>query len=312
MAKPSFMTKPTRRRSNSNTVTSPPAAEAKSTEKVEGSDASKVQRRSPKLPSNRSNRRSRGLPLSRPKVKESADTDSAVSDSPNSEDHTGTPSKIQAPDDSTVETASPKPSPREPKLAGNGVKDENDKPDDAESTTEESTGGDEPPPVKKAKIEALPPSAPKSIHLSIPQTLVAVGELGNSYAVKVIVESRAYVNQAQSMASLSRKRDSLSSENGGDLPAAGLPVTAVPFMGHDGNLFHCHVCHGFGDVVCCDGCPHVYHPKCIPEDDPSRISLENDNEPWFCPICYDDKNSDMAKSSASPATFCLYTSRFQK
>lgn len=301
MAKPSFMTKPNRRRSNSNAAASPPATEAKNTEKVEASDASKVQRRSPKLPANRSNRRSRGLPLSRPKVKEAADTDSAASDSPNSEGRTGTTSKIQAPDDSTVETASPKPSPREPKLAGNGVRGDNDKPDDADSTTEESTGGDEPPPVKNAKIEALPPSAPKSIHLSIPQTLVAVGKDGRDFSVKVTVESQAYVNQSQSMASLSRKRDSLSSENGGDLPAAGLPVTAVPFLGHDGNLFHCHVCHGFGDVVCCDGCPHVYHPKCIPEDDPSRISLENDNEPWFCPICYDDQSPDMAQSAASPS-----------
>ncbi|CAB9531908.1 DDT domain [Seminavis robusta] len=58
---------------------------------------------------------------------------------------------------------------------------------------------------------------------------------------------------------------------------------APTFLGQDGNLFNCMVCREFGDVVCCDGCPHVYHPHCIPVGSPSRISLDNDEDPWFCP-----------------------------
>ncbi len=60
-------------------------------------------------------------------------------------------------------------------------------------------------------------------------------------------------------------------------------------LGHDGNNYFCHVCHGFGDVVCCDGCPNVYHPDCIPPEDPSRISLANDEDPWYCPDCMQKK-----------------------
>lgn len=57
------------------------------------------------------------------------------------------------------------------------------------------------------------------------------------------------------------------------------------FVGNDGNQYYCQVCREFGNVVCCDGCPRVYHQKCIPPEDPSRKSLENDDDPWFCPEC---------------------------
>jgi hypothetical protein len=62
-----------------------------------------------------------------------------------------------------------------------------------------------------------------------------------------------------------------------------------PPSGDDHNLFHCHFCHQLGSVVCCDQCPHVYHKKCIPERDPSRISLDNDEDPWFCPSCHPER-----------------------
>jgi hypothetical protein len=56
------------------------------------------------------------------------------------------------------------------------------------------------------------------------------------------------------------------------------------YLGYDGNLFYCRICLGVGEVVCCDGCPHVFHPACLPKG-LSKSSLENDDDPWFCPAC---------------------------
>ena len=36
--------------------------------------------------------------------------------------------------------------------------------------------------------------------------------------------------------------------------------------------------------MCCDGCPHVFHPSCLPAG-PSKTSLENDADPWYCHEC---------------------------
>jgi len=67
-------------------------------------------------------------------------------------------------------------------------------------------------------------------------------------------------------------------------------VTTTTFLGQDGNLFYCGVCQGFGDVVCCDGCPAVFHPSCLPRETPSRMSLDNDDDPWYCPDCMSKKS----------------------
>ena len=56
------------------------------------------------------------------------------------------------------------------------------------------------------------------------------------------------------------------------------------YLGNDGNLFYCRICLGVGEVVCCDGCPQVFHPSCIPIG-LSKRSLENDDDPWYCPEC---------------------------
>ena len=56
-------------------------------------------------------------------------------------------------------------------------------------------------------------------------------------------------------------------------------------LGDDGNLYYCALCLDVGDVVCCDGCPRVYHPKCIPVGCESRLSLDADDDPWYCPDC---------------------------
>lgn len=56
-------------------------------------------------------------------------------------------------------------------------------------------------------------------------------------------------------------------------------------LGDDGNLYYCAICFDVGDVVCCDGCPKVYHRGCIPKGCESRRSLDADDDPWFCPEC---------------------------
>ncbi|KAL7554022.1 hypothetical protein ACHAWF_018931, partial [Thalassiosira exigua] len=85
---------------------------------------------------------------------------------------------------------------------------------------------------------------------------------------------------------------------------------AVPdeLIGKDGNLFYCRICLGVGEVVCCDSCPHVYHPKCLPVG-PSKASLENDDDPWYCHKCIgggkaqsgDGRSGAVASASADPA-----------
>ena len=77
--------------------------------------------------------------------------------------------------------------------------------------------------------------------------------------------------------------------------------TAIPdeFIGHDGNLFNCRKCFGVGEVVCCDGCPNVFHPKCLPAG-PSRASQENDDNPWFCHECWE--NGGQNGGPTSPTT----------
>ena len=76
-------------------------------------------------------------------------------------------------------------------------------------------------------------------------------------------------------------------------------------MGDDGNLYYCHICRDVGDVVCCDGCPKVYHPTCIPMGCDSRKSLDSDDDPWFCPHCFLDKR----KSDTSVKAKVIFANR---
>lgn len=56
-------------------------------------------------------------------------------------------------------------------------------------------------------------------------------------------------------------------------------------IAEDGNHFLCHMCLSTGDVICCDGCPKVYHVHCLPEGK-SKDTIDKD--PWFCPDCLVD------------------------
>ena len=85
--------------------------------------------------------------------------------------------------------------------------------------------------------------------------LCAVNGKGREVKVMILISNRPYVGDR----STSENRSAESSND----------------LGNDGNQHFCQVCRGFGDVVCCDGCPRVYHQKCIPVQSTSRIALED-------------------------------------
>lgn len=154
--------------------------------------------------------------------------------------------------------------------------------DDDDSTVESPT----PSPAKSSDTsmngDNSPPS-PNQPHDPIPGTpLLACDTSGHAFTINLIVNGERYPT-ADGNPAVSRKR----SRSNDGTPS---PYLKAP-LGHDGNLFNCQICHGFGDVVCCDGCPNVYHKQCLPIDEPSRIALENDEDPWFCPACYPKKHA---------------------
>lgn len=101
-------------------------------------------------------------------------------------------------------------------------------------------------------------------------TLQALDIRGRIITLKLILANQPYANETTAVPTASPDR----------------------FLGHDGNQYFCQVCRGFGDVVCCDGCPRVYHPECVPLESKSRISLDNDDDPWYCPKCIEKLKSD--------------------
>jgi hypothetical protein len=113
-----------------------------------------------------------------------------------------------------------------------------------------------------------------------PHPLIAVEKDGRHSTVKVIVDGQSF---------------NPSSEGKMRFPVEG---GALP-LGQDGNQYYCQVCGEFGNVVCCDGCPRVYHQSCIPIGDTSRKSLDNDDDPWFCPNCIIDTKGSRRQSRRS-------------
>ncbi|KAF0687285.1 Aste57867_20951 [Aphanomyces stellatus] len=45
------------------------------------------------------------------------------------------------------------------------------------------------------------------------------------------------------------------------------------------NRTQCEVCGKQGTLICCDRCPSVYHPDCLPRDHVINV------DPWLCPSC---------------------------
>lgn len=67
----------------------------------------------------------------------------------------------------------------------------------------------------------------------------------------------------------------------GDGDGACAPAADLFPIGSDGNFEACAECGAGGDLVCCDGCPHVYHADCL---GPFAPALDDDAQ-WYCPEC---------------------------
>ena len=75
-------------------------------------------------------------------------------------------------------------------------------------------------------------------------------------------------------------------------------ITRSTVLGDDGNKFFCQICTQTGNIVCCDGCPNVYHSVCLP-DGKSKRALELDEDPWYCPDCLERQKEKIDKKQTS-------------
>ena len=100
-------------------------------------------------------------------------------------------------------------------------------------------------------------------------------------------EEDAFIPPASTRRSVDRKKGKNKANNGTCDGIGNDKDIPVPFVGNDGNFHLCKICGDAGDLVCCDGCPQVYHPQCLPEDSDSFAALDDqdDDEPWYCPDC---------------------------
>jgi len=135
----------------------------------------------------------------------------------------------------------------------------------SEDSRKEAAKEKEPPRImtrkRKAKDETSPP-APNTPERQPGTPLLAIDtQSGATVSVRIVLANQPYS------------------------PSQADSENLDEFLGVDGNQYYCQVCNGFGDVVCCDGCPRVYHHQCVPLHSPSRESLDNDDDPWYCPFC---------------------------
>jgi Bromodomain/SET domain/PHD-finger len=151
-----------------------------------------------------------------------------------------------------------------------GVKDENvGLEDDRDSSLSSKRRATHDARKRKSRHD---PSAERNLDA---RGLVALFDQGKEVTVKIFVADQPFQDEEQS-------------SNG----QSHAPYATV---GNDGNQHYCQVCRDFGDVVCCDGCPRVYHRECLPLQSPSRVSLDNDADPWFCPKCIEKNEKTIAK-----------------
>ena len=48
------------------------------------------------------------------------------------------------------------------------------------------------------------------------------------------------------------------------------------------NYDYCDACGGHGELLCCDGCPNVFHGACL---DPPIDTNNLPDDQWYCPRC---------------------------
>ena len=71
--------------------------------------------------------------------------------------------------------------------------------------------------------------------------------------------------------------------------------THFPFDHSDNHYMYCIVCGLSGDLLCCDGCSNVVHPKCIG-------MTEIPDGDWFCEACMTKKNGSKKQAASVEAT----------
>ena len=60
---------------------------------------------------------------------------------------------------------------------------------------------------------------------------------------------------------------------------------------------YCHICKDGGELLCCEGCPRVYHGSCLLKKNLiTKDQLESDDD-WYCPSCA-KKRKNEAKAEA--------------
>ena len=74
--------------------------------------------------------------------------------------------------------------------------------------------------------------------------------------------------------------------------------------GEDGNKNECHYCGEIGELICCDGCPRVFHFECLI---PPMRKADMPKGDWYCPLCKqvlgeDDEREAAARDAALNGT----------
>lgn len=80
------------------------------------------------------------------------------------------------------------------------------------------------------------------------------------------------------------------------------PPVSFENVGEDGNRYNCSKCFFAGEVICCDGCPNVFHKRCLPTASRNELeeqSQQNPDDPWFCPQCVAENNPNARKRKNS-------------
>ena len=130
--------------------------------------------------------------------------------------------------------------------------------------------------------ERLPKRKRTNLYSSLSPAAIEATAKARAEAYALLPPSPQRLSRPNKKSQSSDKKNNLDPKEAFAAEAAGHDINE--FIGQDGNLFYCFICLGVGEVVCCDGCPHVFHPACLPSG-PSKTSLENDDDPWYCHDC---------------------------
>nr|GMD22741.1 DDT domain-containing protein PTM-like [Ipomoea batatas] len=86
--------------------------------------------------------------------------------------------------------------------------------------------------------------------------------------------------EQESMEIIAKDHDMRSSHNASSLSSKVSSTDAGADVDHDGNGDECRLCGMEGTLLCCDGCPSSYHPRCIGV---CKMYIPDGN--WYCPEC---------------------------